>query len=72
MGTQGPTSLPSSGPELNLPHPPGVPKPAEKPPGSKGKKRAGLAAGEGRTQSDDLPGLFRLLIPQECQTCSPA
>ena len=67
MGTRGPTSLPSLGPELSVPHPPAVPKPAEKPPGSKGKKRAGLAAGERRPRVTTCPGCSGFSFPRSAR-----
>lgn len=67
VGTREPTSLPSLGPELNLPHPPAVPKPAEKPPGSKGKKRAGLAAGERRPRVTTCPGCSGFSFPRSAR-----
>lgn len=73
VGTRGPTLLLSSGPEVNLPHPSAPQRPFSRPQAcgeaapAVGTKWAGLAAGEGRAQSDDLPGFVLLLTPQESE-----
>lgn len=73
VGTRGPTLLPSSGPEVNLPHPSAPQRPFSRPQAcgeaapAVGMKWAGLIVGEGRAQSDDLPGFVLLLTPQESE-----
>lgn len=71
MGTQDSASLPSSGPELNLPHLQASPSRQRNLPAVRVRRGQGLLQGRGGPRVTTCPGVPPL-IPQECQPCSPA